>query len=84
MSEQAIAAPSGRLWEAGRARACGHSSQPDYTRDEMGHGEEVSGGFFVACRDPPKVLDFTKETLNKMAFFVEVSVVRNRGGTIGL
>ena len=65
-------------------RACGHSSQPDDTRDEMGHGEEVSGGFFVACRDPPKVFDFTKETLNKMAFFVEVSVVRNRGGTIGL
>lgn len=50
----------------------------------MGHGEEVSGGLFVAGRDPPKVLDFTKETLNKMAFFVEVSVVRNRGGTIGL
>lgn len=65
------------------ARACGHSSEPNDAGYEMSHGEKVYGGFLVTSGNSPEVFDLAEETFDQMAFFVEVSVVGNRGHAIG-
>lgn len=44
----------------------------------MDGGEEVSGGFVVACGDGAELLEFCEEVLDKMSCFVEVAVVSPR------
>ncbi len=50
----------------------------------MKAGEEVAGGFFVACRDAAKLLDILKETLDQVAFGIEGVVALAFGFAIGL
>ena len=40
----------------------------------MEGGEEVSGGFLVACGDASEVFDRVEETLNKVALPIEGEV----------
>ena len=50
---------------------------------EMGHCEKVPRGLLVTSGNSPEVFDLTEEAFDQMALFVEVSVVGNRGHTIG-
>jgi hypothetical protein len=47
-------------------------------------GGKISGGFVVACRDSPKLLELAEEICDQPAGLVEVFVVRPRLFAIGL
>jgi len=44
----------------------------------MDGGEEISGGFVIACSDGAELFEFGKEVFNQVACFVEFFVVGSR------
>ena len=49
----------------------------------MGHREKIPSSLLVTSGNFPEVFDLTEEAFDQMALFVEVSIVGNRGHTIG-
>ena len=50
-------------------------SKPDGAGGEMNAGEEVSSGFVVAGGDGTELLEFCKEVLDQVPYFVDVAVI---------
>jgi hypothetical protein len=51
------------------------SNEPDGRSGEVYGGEEVSGGFVVACGDASEEFEFGEEVLDQVARFVEFFIV---------
>ena len=60
------------------------SIEPDQSGGEVNAAEEVLGGFVIAGRDGPELLEFGEEVLDQVTRLVEVSVIVSGDLAIGL
>ena len=58
------------------------SIEPDSSGGEVDGGEEISGGFVIACGDGSELFELAEEILDQVARLVELAVKRAGGGAV--